>query len=131
MGSEMCIRDRFSNTSFPTLKGVLGSIFSIGNPSFLFIWLGVGFIFASVVFAISVVSVPMMLDRGDDTFTAVFTSAKTILANPVPMYLWALLVVVIIGVSLFLGFIPLVVTAPLIGHATWHAYRQTVADNRH
>ena len=117
----------FSTTSFPTLKGVLLSIFSLDNAAFVFAWLGVGFLFASIVYAIGVVAVPMMLDRKDDTLTAVFTSVRTILNNPVPMYLWAALVVIIIGASLLLGFFPLVVTAPVVGHATWHAYRQLVA----
>ena len=116
----------FSTTSFPTLKGVLQSIFSLENAVFLFAWLSVGFLFASVVFAIGVVSVPMMIDRKDDTLTAVFTSVKAIYTNPLPMYLWAAIVVLVIGGSLLLGFIPLIFTAPWIGHATWHAYEQIV-----
>ncbi len=116
-----------STTSFPTLQGVLSMIFSAENPQFLLIWAGIGFLFASIVFAISVVSMPMLLDRSGDTFVAVFSSVRSLLANPKPVYLWAFLVVLIIGASLLLGFIPLLITAPLIGHATWHAYRDLVA----
>jgi len=116
----------FSTTSFPTLSGVLQVIFSTQNMPFLLVWLAVGFVFASLVFAISVVAVPMMLDRDTDTMTAVFTSARTLYTNPLPLYLWALLVVAIIGISLLLGFVPLSITTPLIGHATWHAYRALV-----
>lgn len=112
----------FSDTSFPTLQGVLSSIFSIENWPFLLVWLGVGFVFASLVFSISVISAPMMLDRNSDTFSAVFSSVRCVVVNPGPLYTWAAIVVMIIGVSLLLGFLPLLVTAPLIGHASWHAY---------
>lgn len=116
-----------STTSFPTLQGVLGNIFSLANPTFILLWLAVGFVFASIVFAISVVSMPMLLDRDCDALTAVFCSVRSLLVNPLPMYLWAGLIVLIIGLSLVLAFVPLLVSAPLIGHASWHAYRDLVA----
>ena len=115
-----------STTSFPTVKGVLSMIFTIDNPQFLLLWAGVGFIFASLVFAVGVIAAPMMLDRKSDTFMAIFSSVRSLHANPRPLYLWAFLVVVIIGLSLAANFIPLLITAPLIGHATWHAYRDLV-----
>ncbi|MGQ7842888.1 DUF2189 domain-containing protein [Granulosicoccus sp. 3-233] len=116
-----------STTSFPTVQGVLGQIFSLNNPQFLLLWGGVGFIFASIVFAIGVVAAPMMLDRKSDTLMAIFSSVRSVIANPRTLYVWALLVVVIIGLSLAAGFLPLLITAPLVGHATWHAYRDLVA----
>lgn len=119
-----------STTSFPTLQGVLQQIFSISNPQFLILWVGVGFIFASIVFAIGVIAAPMILDRTSDTLEAVFSSVRSVHANPKALYLWAFLVVVIIGLSLAAGFIPLIITAPIIGHATWHAYRDLVAKQQ-
>jgi len=116
----------FSTTDFPTLQGVLSQIFSLQNYEFVAVWMGIGFVFASIVFAISVVSVPMMLDRKSDTMTAAFTSAGALLANPLALYLWAAIIVAIIGASLVFGFLGLIVTAPLIGHASWHAYRELV-----
>jgi len=116
-----------STTSFPTLKGVLQQIFSIHNPQFLFLWGGVGFVFASIVFALGVIAAPMMLDRRSDTMAAVFSSVRSVHANPKPLYLWAAIVVAVIGLSMAAGFLPLLITAPLIGHATWHAYRDLVA----
>lgn len=112
--------------TFPTLQGVLGNVFSPQNPQFLLLWVCVGFVFASVVFAVGVVAVPLMLDRNRDTILAMFSSAKVLRANPKPLYLWAFLVVLIIGASLMLYFLPLIVTAPVVGHATWHAYRDLV-----
>lgn len=115
-----------SNTSFPTLDAVLGAIVSLDNLGFLALWAVKGAAFASLVFAISVVAVPMMLDRGTDALTAVFTSVRALARNPLPMGVWAATIVAIIGLSMLLGMLPLVLTGPLVGHATWHAYRATV-----
>lgn len=117
----------FSNTTFPSLQGILGDIFAFSNPAFVLVWLGVGFVFASFVFAIGVISVPLMLDRKSDIFIAVICSVRALLSNPKAMYTWAVMVVVIIGASLLLGLLPLLVTAPLVGHATWHAYRALIS----
>jgi uncharacterized membrane protein len=116
----------FSNTTFPSLQGILGEVFALSNPVFLLVWVGVGFVFASLVFAISVISVPLMLDRDSDIFIAIICSARALLTNPRAMYIWASMVLLIIGASLLLGFLPLIVTAPLVGHATWHAYRALI-----
>lgn len=115
-----------STHTFPTLQGVLGNIFSLENPQFVLLWTVVGFIFASLVFAIGVIAVPIMLDRNADTMMAMFSSVKALHTNPGPLYLWASLVVIIIGLSLLLNFWPLLITAPIVGHATWHAYRDMV-----
>lgn len=116
-----------SNTSFPTLQGIVGLIFSVDNVGFLMLWFATGALFATLVFAVSVVAVPMMLDRGTDPVGAVVTSVRSLARNPLAMAVWAALIVAIIGLSLALWFLPLLVTAPLVGHATWHAYRATVA----
>jgi uncharacterized membrane protein len=117
----------FSTRDFPTLQGVLKQIFAFTNLPFVGVWFGVGFVFASLVFAVSVVSVPMMLDRNSDTMMSIFASVKALWTNPGPLYLWAALIVLIIGASLALGMVALVVTAPLVGHATWHAYRDLIS----
>ncbi|MDT3679117.1 MAG: DUF2189 domain-containing protein [Burkholderiaceae bacterium] len=116
-----------STTEFPTMRGMLAQIASASNFEFLALWGAVGFVFASLVFAISIVSMPMMLDRGADTMVAVFTSARGLAANPAAAYVWAASIVVLIGASLVFWLGLLVVTAPLVGHATWHAYRALVA----
>jgi uncharacterized membrane protein len=116
----------FSTTDFPTLKSVLGQIVSLSNLEFLAVWGGVGFGFATLVFAISVVSIPLMLDRGTDTMMAVFSSVRSLGQSPGPLYFWAAIIVALLGVSMLAGFLPLIVTAPLLGHATWHAYRELV-----
>ena len=89
------------------------------------LWLVAGGMFAALVFAISVVSVPMLLDRDVTLPVAVLTSVRVVGTNPVAMTLWAGLVMIITmaGVALVL---PMIVLVPLLGHATWHAYADSV-----
>jgi uncharacterized membrane protein len=87
---------------------------------------GVGFLFALVVLAISVVSFPLLLDRDVGLDTAVWTSIRAAAANPGPMALWGLIVaggLVIGSIPAFLG---LILVMPVLGHATWHLYRKVV-----
>jgi len=119
----------FGAHNYPDLKDMITKIVSFENIEFLLVWSGVGFVFASLVFAISVVSVPMLLDRGTDTMEAVFTSAKLLWANPLAMLVWAITIVVIMGLSLFVFLPALALTAPLVGHATWCLYKDLVRSN--
>lgn len=88
--------------------------------------LAVGLVFAAIVFAASVVSFPLLVDRDVGLITAVLTSVRAVLANPGPMAIWGL----IVAGSLFLGAMPfllgLAVVLPVLGHATWHLYRRLV-----
>ena len=86
----------------------------------------VGAVFAGVVFSASAFSVPMIMDRKTDAITAVITSINAVLRNKKPMLLWATIIVlsVILGfATALLGFLILL---PILGHATWHAYRETI-----
>ena len=87
---------------------------------------GVGFLFAAVVLAISVISFPLLLDRHVGMTAAITTSVRAVLANPGPMAAWGL----IVAVSLVLGAIPLLlgyaIVIPVLGHATWHLYRRLI-----
>jgi uncharacterized membrane protein len=87
---------------------------------------GVGFLFALLVLAISVVSFPLLLDTEAGVDTAILTSIRAVSTNPVPMAAWGL----IVAGGLLLGSIPfllgLIVVMPVLGHATWHLYRAVV-----
>jgi uncharacterized membrane protein len=90
------------------------------------LWLALGGILAAPMFASSVVSMPLLLDRRISLLQAVLTSWRVVLANPMPMAVWAavLMVLTLLGfATLMLG---LVVLIPLLGHASWHAYRDLV-----
>ena len=93
---------------------------------FLLVGTGTGAILAFLVFSVSAVSIPMILDRNASVLAAVVTSVRTVLANPGPMLLWALLIVVFTAAGLASLFVGLAIMLPLIGHATWHAYRDLV-----
>jgi uncharacterized membrane protein len=89
------------------------------------LWLAAGGVFAALVFAIGAVSVPMLLDREVNMLTAVLTSVRAVGENPAAMGVWAALVMLLTLVGLATG-VGLVVLVPLLGHATWHAYTDTV-----
>lgn len=87
----------------------------------------IGGVVAALVFALSVVSLPMLLDRKVDLITAIVTSLWVVRENPLPMLVWALLIGVLGFIGLLAWFVPLAVIFPVLGHATWHAYRDLVA----
>jgi len=90
------------------------------------LWLGLGGLLAAPVFASSVVAMPMLLDRRVSVLQAVLTSWKAVLTHPLPMALWAFLIMgfSLLGLlSLFLG---LIFVVPMLGHGSWHAYRALV-----
>ncbi|MBB4266279.1 DUF2189 domain-containing protein [Roseospira visakhapatnamensis] len=120
----------FFAISFPyvdmTWGGLLDQTATVDGVIFLITGTVVGGAFAAVIFAISAVSVPMMLDRQTDVFEALATSVAAVLKNPAAMALWAGLIVVFTQAGLVTLFVGLCVTLPLIGHASWHAYRQAV-----
>jgi uncharacterized membrane protein len=88
--------------------------------------MGVGFLFACLALAVSVVSFPLLLDRDVGLGTAIRVSFRAVATNPGPMAVWGL----IVALSLVVGSIPffagLIVVMPVLGHATWHLYRKMV-----
>ncbi len=116
----------FYTGPMPTVAGFLQRMLSPDNAEFLLAYACVGGFFAVLVFAISVVSVPMMLDRDTDGVVAVLTSLKAFGANVPAMAVWGAIIVALTSVGFALAFIGLVVIVPVIGHATWHAYRALV-----
>ena len=79
----------FYNKGMPTMEGSLHKLFSLDNAEFLFVYLCVGFIFASLVFAISWVSIPMMLDRDTDAITSMIISIVALTVNIPLTMVWA------------------------------------------
>jgi uncharacterized membrane protein len=87
---------------------------------------GVGFLFALLVLAISVVSFPLLLDRDVGLYSAVSTSVRAVATNPGPMALWGLIVAGGLVIGMIPAFLGLIVVMPVLGHATWHLYRKVV-----
>ena len=87
---------------------------------------GVGLLFSLVVLTISVISFPLLLDRNVGITTALMTSLRAVMANPVTMLVWGLIVAALLVIGSLPLFLGLVVVVPVLGHATWHLYRKTV-----
>jgi len=87
---------------------------------------GVGFLFALVVLAISAVSFPLLIDRDVGTVTAIQTSVRAFLANPMTMTIWGFIVASLLVIGSVPFFVGLAVVMPVLGHATWHLYRKVV-----
>ncbi len=86
----------------------------------------VGAALAIILFSITVVSIPLLMEREVDMVTAMITSVKTVLASPVVMIGWGIavtLMIILASLPLFLG---LVIVLPILGHATWHIYKKAV-----
>lgn len=94
-----------------------------------FILLGnfVGAIMAGIVFSLTVVSFPLLVDRDIDFITAMTTSVRAVTTNPLPMLIWATIIGVFIFVSIATFFITLPIILTVLGHGTWHIYRKVVA----
>ena len=99
----------------------------LGNNGWLFeLWLALGSLLAAPIFASSVIAMPLLLDRRASLRVAVLTSWQVVVANPLPMAFWAALILgfTLLGLgSLLLG---LIFVMPMLGHASWHAYRDLV-----
>jgi uncharacterized membrane protein len=95
----------------------------------LFLGIGhvLGAILSMMVFAISLTAVPLLLDRDIDFITAMIASVRTVAASPLPLLIWGAIIVAAILASCLLGFWPLFVVLPVLGHATWHLYRKAIA----
>ncbi len=95
----------------------------------LIVGTGLGAVIAAVIFASTVVSIPMMMVRQIDAVTAIVTSWRAVAANPSVMLLWAVLIAATTALGFALFFVGLIVAFPLIGHATWHAFREIVPED--
>lgn len=116
----------FYTSEMPTVTGFMQQVVSLENIEFVVIYCMVGLLFASIVFAVSVVSIPLMLDRGQDAVTSMIASTYSLIRNFPQVTLWAALIVVLTAVGFATFYVGLIVMTPLIGHATWHAYRDLV-----
>lgn len=94
----------------------------------ILVGMAVGFLFAALVLAISVVSFPLLLDRPVGLPLAVVTSIRVATENPVTIAAWGLIVAVALALGSLPMFLGLIVVLPVLGHATWHLYRRAVVE---
>jgi uncharacterized membrane protein len=116
------------NASFSSLREFLTVVLTT-NEGLVFLAIGniVGAALSLILFSLTVVSFPLLLDRDVDFVTAMVTSVRSVVTSPLPMIAWAAVIVLLLIVSALPYFLGLVVTLPVLGHATWHLYRRIVA----
>lgn len=119
----------FFGTGFPSAGQFFHDLFwTLDGLTFLMVGTATGAVLAFAVFAISAVSLPHLLARGGDALGAVFLSVDAVRRNPGPMLLWAFLIALFTAVGIATLYVGLILLFPLIGHATWHAYRDLVGE---
>ncbi|MBF0324359.1 MAG: DUF2189 domain-containing protein [Alphaproteobacteria bacterium] len=113
-----------------TLASFLAQIVTFDGIVFTVMMMALGFVFATAIFVTHMVSLPMMLDRKVDIFSAAIWSVMAVVRNPVTSVRWAATIALVVGAGMAAGFVGLVVALPLIGHASWHAYREMIGLDR-
>ncbi|WP_265947419.1 DUF2189 domain-containing protein [Dechloromonas sp. A34] len=135
LGLTAILWERFSAVAFALLgaSSDLDSgaflkevVLSGEHGAFVVVWFALGALLALVVFALAVVAVPMMLDRDSDIVTAMMTSLDACIANAGPLLLWAALIVTLTLTGFATLLFGLILIMPILGHASWHAYRELV-----
>lgn len=87
----------------------------------------VGAVLATVLFSVTVIAIPLLMERENDFVTAIVTSVRTVLANPVAMLGYGLVVTVLAVAAMVPMFLGLLVVLPVLGHATWRLYKRAIA----
>jgi uncharacterized membrane protein len=115
------------NASFTSISQFIGVVLTT-SEGLLFLLVGniIGAFLAVVMFSLTVVSFPLLLDRDVDCVTAMVTSVRAVVASPIPLLGWAAVIVILLTISALPFFLGLVVVLPVLGHATWHLYRRII-----
>ena len=117
----------FGPTAPESFRGFLTDVLTTSRGwSLIILGNAIGFVFAAVVLSISVVSFPLLLDRNVGVAAAVHTSVSAVLANPLTMALWGLLVAASLVIGFLFAFVGLAFVVPVLAHASWHLYRRVV-----
>lgn len=119
----------FFGASMPPVADIFASLFlTAQGVVFLSVGTAIGAGLAFVAYAISVISIPMIVDREVDALTATIASLSAIRDNFVPLILWGWLIALLTALGIAVLFAGLIVVFPLIGHATWYCYRDIVGS---
>ena len=116
----------FYQGSMPSLEGLVAALLRFDDLEFFGVYLVVGGFFAAFVYALSVVSVPLMLDRDQDAVTAMIASVIALGRNLPTVLFWAALIAMLVFAAMLTGFLGMLVIGPWLGHATWHAFRALI-----
>ncbi|QFT74262.1 DUF2189 domain-containing protein [Ruegeria sp. THAF33] len=116
------------NASFSDFDGFLNTVF-FTPQGWIFLAVGtcVGAFLSAVLFSVTVVAMPLLLDRETNFISAMLTSLRVVSESPAVMLSWAAIISVTILLSLVPAFLGLIFTLPILGHTTWHLYQRAVA----
>ena len=116
------------DASFSSFDGFLETVF-FTPQGWLFLAIGTcsGAVLSTALFSVTVVAMPMLLDRETNFVSAMLTSVRVVTENPVVMLIWAAIITIVTLVSMLPAFLGLVFTLPILGHTTWHLYQRAVA----
>ena len=128
MGRSAMVVFAVSFDGMPDFKGSLLALLDPENLGFITAWIVVGAVFAGLIFSISVISIPMILHRQTDAITAGLTSLRLVLTQTPVLLAWGALITLAVVLAMLPGFAGLLIAGPVIGHASWHAYRAAVQD---
>lgn len=112
----------------PDFAGSVSKLLSADHLGFIVAYLAVGAVFAGLIFAVSVIAMPLLLDRDTDAVSAGLASLKLCLTQPVVMLFWGLVVTTLAVLAMLPYFAGLLVVGPWLGHASWHAYRAALDE---
>ncbi|MGH8131950.1 MAG: DUF2189 domain-containing protein, partial [Steroidobacteraceae bacterium] len=121
------VLDTAFNASVPSLAVALWGGAAPLNAAQILAYVGCGAVLAAIVFTVSVVAVPLMIDRHASAADAIRASIRATFANLPAMLVWSLLIVAVTALGFVTLLVGMVIVAPLLGYATWHAYRDLVA----
>lgn len=113
--------------NLPTQADLLQPDFYLENAGFVVAYVLVGAAFAVLAFSVSVVSIPLLMERRIDAISAIIASLIACFRNPAAMLVWGGLIAFLVVIGMVTGFLGLIVTGPWLGAATWHAYRALLA----
>lgn len=112
------------------LRPIESSLFDmlLSGPGLMMLLVGgsIGGAMAAVLFALTVVALPLLLDREVDFITAMITSMRVVLENPATMTVWAAIIAGLLFAGMVPGFLGLFIVLPVLGHASWHLYRKAL-----
>jgi len=117
--------------AFSSGSGLLNELFTTGHGlAMLTVGMAIAAVLAFILFASTVVSMPLLVEHELDFVTAIVTSWRSVLSNLAPMMLWGIVVAASTFVSAIFAFIPLCVVFPVLGYGTWRLYRRVIASPR-
>lgn len=112
---------------FSSLEGFLEVVTTTENGiTFLIVGTMIGAVLALILFSVTVISTPLLVDRDYDIITAIVTSVTTVRRNPIPMVIWGAVVTVLMIAAMLPAFLGLLIVLPVLGHATWRLYERAI-----